>query len=164
MTIQDWGAIGELIGAIAVVASLVYLAIQIRQNTQQVSHTLEASRLAAFERNIESGNRIRDLMIRDPDLAELFLRGVQDFDGLESTEKFRFDLLLRNIFSATQGAYIRLLRVGANAPELESTAIVIDMLLGNPGVRQWLEKARTDWRTEFREFIRERLDRVESRT
>ena len=30
MTIQDWGAIGELVGAVAVVVTLVYLATQIR--------------------------------------------------------------------------------------------------------------------------------------
>jgi hypothetical protein len=33
VTIQDLGSIGELIAAIATVATLVYLAIQIRQNT-----------------------------------------------------------------------------------------------------------------------------------
>lgn len=30
MTIQDWGAIGEVVSAVAVVATLLYLAIQIR--------------------------------------------------------------------------------------------------------------------------------------
>ena len=33
MTIQDWGAIGEVVSALAVLATLIYLAIQIRQNT-----------------------------------------------------------------------------------------------------------------------------------
>ena len=33
MTIQDLGALGDMIGGVAVVASLIYLAIQIRQNT-----------------------------------------------------------------------------------------------------------------------------------
>ena len=32
MTIQEWGAIGEIIGGVAVVASLVYLAMQIRRS------------------------------------------------------------------------------------------------------------------------------------
>ena len=33
MTIQDWGAIGEIVNAIAVLATLIYLAIQIKQNS-----------------------------------------------------------------------------------------------------------------------------------
>ena len=34
MSIQDWGAIGEILGGIAVVISLVYLAVQLRMNTK----------------------------------------------------------------------------------------------------------------------------------
>ena len=36
MTIQDLGSLGELIAAVATIATLVYLAMQIRQNTKQV--------------------------------------------------------------------------------------------------------------------------------
>ncbi len=36
MTIQDLGAIGELIGGTAVVATLIYLAVQVRQNTRSI--------------------------------------------------------------------------------------------------------------------------------
>ena len=39
MTIQDLGSIGELIAAIATIATLLYLAIQIRQNTKSVQST-----------------------------------------------------------------------------------------------------------------------------
>ena len=36
MTIQDWGAIGELAGGVAVIVTLIYLALQIRQNTRAI--------------------------------------------------------------------------------------------------------------------------------
>lgn len=71
MTIQDWGSIGDMIGGIAVVASLVYLSIQIRQNTQQISRSVEASKLGALERNIESANRMREVLILHPEVAAL---------------------------------------------------------------------------------------------
>ena len=41
MTIQEWGAIGELIGGIAVILSLIYVGTQVRQNTN-------ASKLASY--------------------------------------------------------------------------------------------------------------------
>jgi len=44
MTIQDLGALGEIIGALAVVASLVYLAVQIHQNIHQISQSKESTR------------------------------------------------------------------------------------------------------------------------
>ena len=36
MTLQDWGAIGEVVGALAVVVTLIYLAKQIGQNTRAI--------------------------------------------------------------------------------------------------------------------------------
>ena len=46
MTIQDWGSVGELVGAIATVATLVYLAIQIRTNTRIAKTSALQSMLA----------------------------------------------------------------------------------------------------------------------
>jgi hypothetical protein len=37
MTLQDLGGLGELIGAVAVVLSLAYLAVQVRQNTRALN-------------------------------------------------------------------------------------------------------------------------------
>jgi hypothetical protein len=35
MTVMELGALGEFVGSIAVIATLIYLALQIRQNTSQ---------------------------------------------------------------------------------------------------------------------------------
>lgn len=44
MSIQDWGALGEVVSAIAVVATLIYLAIQIKQNTAATRAQIHQSR------------------------------------------------------------------------------------------------------------------------
>ncbi len=71
MSIQDWAALAEIIGAVAVVASLIYLAVQVRQNTHQLSMSLKSTELAAFERNVESGIRIRELFILNPEVRKV---------------------------------------------------------------------------------------------
>ncbi len=45
MTIQDLGALGELIGSVAVLATLVYLTLQTRQNTMAISAQVDAARI-----------------------------------------------------------------------------------------------------------------------
>lgn len=157
MTIQDWGAIGEIVGAIAVVASLVYLAAQIRQNTQQIRHSVESNRLAAFERNIAAGNRIRELIVLNPELASLFMRGMKSYTALEPTDDLRFAMLMRNVFSEMQGAFIRQMSVEYDSEAFSGNTRILDSLLKNPGVREWLESSDADWRPEFEEFVRERL-------
>jgi hypothetical protein len=50
LSIQDLGAIGELIGAVAVVVTLIYLASQIRQNTLAVkASTMQSLATATSE-------------------------------------------------------------------------------------------------------------------
>ena len=156
MTIQDWGAIGEIVGAIAVVVSLIYLAIQIRQNTHQIALSMESTKLAAFERNIESGNRAREILISDPELVALFLKGIADFRSLNPTERFRCDNLLRILFSSLQGGYIRLLTVGGDVSSFGGPRGAVDQLVRNKGVRDWLSENEPDWRPEFEQLVRTR--------
>lgn len=163
MTIQDWGALGEIIGAVAVVASLVYLAVQIRQNTHQITHNIEATRIASLERNIDSANRMREMLIVNPDIAELFLKGLRDFEALQGADRFRFEMLLRSVFTAFQGAYIRHLSIGDDPAEFKGVAQMIESMLENPGARRCLEQADTDWRPEFRAFVDERIAAIDAR-
>ena len=151
------GAMAEVVGVIAIFVSLIYVAIQIKQNTQEISRSVEATELAAFERNIESGNGIRELLILNPDVAKLFLRGLESFRALETEEKLRFGMLMRNMFSATQGAYIRQISVRQNPLDSEGIGEVIDSLLVNRGAQEWLEKTTPDWRPEFRNFVDSRM-------
>jgi hypothetical protein len=151
------GAIGEAVGAIAVFVSLVYVAIQIRQSTKQLARGLEASQLAAFEQNVESGNRIRELLIVHPDLAQLLLSGFKDYKGLKGPERLRFDMLLRNIFAGIQAGYIRQLSLKHDPMEFEGTARMLDDILVHRGAREWLAENEPDWRPAFRELLDKRL-------
>ncbi len=49
LTIQDLGALGELLGSVAVLATLVYLALQTRQNTMAIAAQLDAARLSSTQ-------------------------------------------------------------------------------------------------------------------
>ena len=78
------GAVGEVGGAVAVVASLIYLAAQVRSNTNSV----EASSL----QSVIEGCRERTIMpmYLDPDVADLAANGMSDFESLNDTDKRRF--------------------------------------------------------------------------
>ncbi len=68
MNWEALGAIGETVGAIGVVATLLYLAVQIRQNNRKLGESTSAA-LNQFFANINS--RISS----DEQFAELFIRG-----------------------------------------------------------------------------------------
>ena len=84
LTLQDLGALGELVGAIAVALTLLYVAAQIRQNTRSLrSSTAFAVNQALAEINgrwVSNANGFTDL----------WLRGCVDLDSLTPLERERF--------------------------------------------------------------------------
>lgn len=84
MTIQDWGSLGELIGAVATVATLAYLAVQIRINTRIAKTSALQSMLAG------SRDHFLSAMYSDAELCETMTRGLNSMEELSPTEKTRF--------------------------------------------------------------------------
>ena len=61
MTIQDLGALGELIGSVAVLATLAYLTVQTRQNTRAVQAQAENSRVTNTIQNLLTSATSKEL-------------------------------------------------------------------------------------------------------
>ncbi len=61
LTIQDLGAIGELLGSVAVLVTLIYLALQTRQNTMAIGAQLDAAPVGANQTNLLSAATSSDL-------------------------------------------------------------------------------------------------------
>ena len=156
MSIQEWAAIAEIVSAVAVVTSLIYLAAQIRQNTNSLSMSIRSTELAAFERNVEAGNRIREIFILNPDVSELFARGKNSYSDLGSSDKVRFDMLLSNVFSAFQGAYVRQLTYGNDPENYAGSERLLDSYIRCSGVRDWLSSSSPDWRPQFAALVQQR--------
>ena len=157
MSIQEWAAIAEIVSAVAVVASLIYLAVQIRQNTNELSMSLKSMELAAFERNVEAGNRIREIFILNSDVSELYARGLKSYADLGDSEKMRFGMVLSNVFSALQGAYVRQLTYGNDPANFAGSERMLDYLIRHRGVRDWMSRNNPDWRPQFAAMVQRRV-------
>ena len=94
MTLQDLSSIGEIVGAVAVVVSLVYLAIQVRQNTQQMRENSQINRLMLQE-NFVSGQQHALLSLSmDPEFFRVWREGSRNVDNISAEDQERFGLLL----------------------------------------------------------------------
>lgn len=91
------GAIGEVVGAIAVVLSLVYLAAQIRVQNRE-------SRLAAMH-DISIGFReALDRLTSEPDL---FVSANEDWEQLTEAQRVRFMGLAAQYFLSWEEAFLQ---------------------------------------------------------
>ena len=97
--LEALGNLGDFIGGIAVVATLLYLAVQIRQNTR----LLKANALASASAAKVSFNH---LLGSDPDAARVFQVGLEDFSSLTDDERRQFVILLRSSFDAHESVTV----------------------------------------------------------
>ncbi len=91
MTLQDLGNIGEFLGAVGVIVSLVYLAIQIRRNTRVVRSSAQQEILRDMQGFIS-------LVVSDSDTANFYELSLSDSRDLSRAERLRFSLLLTRFF------------------------------------------------------------------
>ena len=90
------GAIAELLGALGVLVTLGYLAMQIRDNTRSIR--------AASLQSVIDGPRDRYFlpMAQDPVMADLFARGLNGLEHLRPDERRRFFYMMYEQFFQMQ--------------------------------------------------------------
>ncbi len=130
VTIEDVGALGELIAAIATVATLFYLATQIRQSTGVARAASQQALLDTFaEMNAE--------LYRNRDLARLVGAGLMSFEALDDSDKTIFMLVLsRYVVNLEKG--ILLYNAGLiDQDTLDSVASALVASVRAPGGAEW---------------------------
>ncbi len=94
-------AIVEIVGLMAVVASLVYLAIQVRQNSQLISQNTFVARSAMVHETSAFYARFFELIADNSELASIFHRG-KNSEELDPVELERFESLLEVYFTSLE--------------------------------------------------------------
>ena len=164
---MDWqivAAIGELLGAAGVIASLVYLAGQVRSNAAQVREAAVQTRHSAAQ-SIVNGFNEHLAELSEPEKARFFFPGLTN--GLShypsysdvaafSATMFTFTRRYEELFHYQRdGAIDRWVWEGADR--------MMSDILVNPGAREWWE-VRGDWFSEeFREHVAAIMNRERER-
>ena len=144
---MNWEAIGtiaEIVGAMAVVVSLVYLAAQIRQNSRQVEEQVRALQLQAYDVAGADFSALRLSISSSPQVSSVWRLAKESYLELAPDEQAQANELLTELMWAYQNILSRMKRMeeGASDEELWKLAeINIGYWMSNRGFREW-------WRTE----------------
>jgi hypothetical protein len=98
MSIQDLGSVGEFVAAIATIATLIYLAIEVRRNTA-------ATRSAAHQAQVDSTVGLHAMLANDPDIAGLILKANGDLSSLSPEDNLRLQYFYISHFNLWHSAY-----------------------------------------------------------
>jgi hypothetical protein len=146
---------------LAVVITLIYLAVQVRQNSRQIEVNTSAVRAAAYQALLDSQHQANMEAVRDKRLAELFLGSSDSLEKLDRVDRFRLDLLVLHTLRLRQHFFIqaqdRLIR-----PDLLATndAALVD-LVSMPVVQLLWARRKGEFHSGFAQHVDELLSKVE---
>jgi len=146
LTLEQASYVGELISAVVVVISVLYLAVQIKQNTRSIrtQAVYELSSLFA-----EHQTRLA----YDKDFVDVYLRGVQDFDGLSPQEQVRFSLEVAALLRIFAEMHFQRCEYTIDENMWTGIASVIADLMSYTGYQSVWKKRRHQYNKEFQQYV-----------
>ena len=140
------GAVGEIVGACAVFATLIYLARQIKDSAR-------AARSAAVT---DSTNAIQSLyqeLGTNPRSSEHFLKGLTDYDPMSEPEKYQWLMLMHSFFVAFQRSFFLSQEGTLDVGLRDSIGTAIVSINHLPGLKRYWEQRRTFFQPEFVDWV-----------
>ena len=138
------GAIGEIVGAVAVVASLAYLANQIRTQNSE-------SRSAAMH-NISVGFRDSISTFADPQLAIILSKAISEDSELSEPELIQLYVGVTKIFRVWEEAYALYRRGRLEDDIWDSMMRQYSVIMGTPAFLRVWEERRHVFGVDFQKF------------
>ena len=128
--LESLANLGEIIGAIAVVVSLIYLAVQVRQNTQ-------AQRTENFSRALDRVAAMQASLSQDSDAAVVFAKGVADPSALSPTERIQFTWAMYELFGAFEFMFLASNTDAIPEEVWQRWSAAVAWWLTFPGIQTW---------------------------
>lgn len=144
---MSWQAVAAIASSAGVIASLLYLATQLRQNTL-------ASAVAAKLAATQLLSQFVDGLIADPDLMKLWLKGRADLESLDDVERARFANMCLKAFWFFSAAQFQRRMGTLREDDWTEFYAVIQFWLEGEGVRAWWRRTgRVRFGKQFARFI-----------
>ena len=145
MRLETINAIAQLVAAIGVIASLFYLAAQIRQNTRSqrsvVVDSLTSSLIALLGPQAE------------PELMRSFAAAVEDWHGASEDDRMRAVSMLFAVFKLFENAWFQKRQGTLDAQQWEGWDAYMRVYYHRPGVKIWWQMRRAAFASGFRNYI-----------
>ena len=133
-------AVGQMLGAIGVIISIVYLAAQIRNQNKE-------SQRAAMNALTTHWSDLNRTLVENPEMAVLWLRALRSFDDLDAESKLRFGAHLGRLLRFADSLYLNVLDGTLDKRLWRGYERTIADTVAYPGFQTWWA-TRKHWHTD----------------
>jgi hypothetical protein len=150
---MNWEAIGataETISALAVIISLLYLASQVRQNTN-------ASRFSRYDTFVRTTVDVRRSILENEALSRVWEVGLRAPSELNEAESTQLRLLLYNAVQTMESLHLQLTQSGLDKEIWSRNAPMLSRVVGSVGGREWWSIYKVEFDRNFMDAVDEAL-------
>ncbi len=142
------GAIGEVIGALAVVVTLLYFASQSKLNTLAINR-------AAVQATLRGRGESTRFLAGDAEISALMWRGAEQPHSLDETEWQRFFLICASIIRPIELGFLDY-EAGRMRDDLwQGQKNALEFWFAKPGIQQWLVEYGNTLYPNFHTYLQE---------
>lgn len=146
MDLDSLANLGEFVGGIFVLVTLIYLAYQIRQNTRSL-------RIENHARVLERMSNVQSRLAVDPELNHIFMVGAEDPARLTRAERIRFAWALYEMFGAAEFMYHQSRERALPAEVWARWEATLGWWMSHPGIRAWWTTKPAPLAKDFEAFV-----------
>lgn len=145
-------AVGQAVGALAVVLTLAYLARQVRQSNRQAL-------LSSFQHTYDSINQFLGATLDSGEVADIVVRGRACYESLSAADRLRFDHFHLIVLNVVESHLFQVDRTadrmekGYRAWAQENMKVVVQGYFSYPGTRSFWSSIEAFFEPRAREFI-----------
>lgn len=143
-------ALGEIAGALGVVASLFYLGIQTRADTR-------ARRMATIQQELRAQSSFQAALGMDADASDIYSRGLRNPAGLSETESVQFSLIADSVFRGCEASFYYAQEGELGEEQWPGLSSTLDSLLAYPGMRSVWRVRKNQHGPKFQSFVEAKL-------
>ena len=145
MSLSDLASVGSLVSGVAVLVSLIYLSLQIRQAERNQRALMQQGR----------ANRVSDSALRlaEPGMSLVFNKGRSGDDNLTSEEISQFMNICRAAFLSAEDSLLHHLSGQLDGAAFGSFLAGAKSIFQSPGLRAAWCLSSQQYGSEFREFM-----------
>lgn len=153
MSLEHIYYLSESIAALAVVASLLFVALEVRNSNRESRHR-------AGEETYQKFRAVQLEVAGNADLARIWVNGVHDFSSFEPLDKARFLLVTNVFFKNWESVFLAYADRRLSREHFESTQIMAEDLLGYPGIRAAWSARKKYFHQTFRAHVDANIDAI----
>ena len=154
LKLSEWASVAEIIGGLAIVASLLFVGLEVRENTRVTMLT--------SDRALDQQNLALNLSITNSsDFAEILVRAEMNRDTLSEVERARFDNYCFSRFGGYENVVANFAEGFVSEGEYNVWAEHFKYRFDKPGYRQFWIEYRSGYFKRFRDWADEQFGIVD---